>query len=156
MKSHFLFFAAFISMAVLSSCTKENIPTAPDVLKDYTVPGLYVGTYSAVTAPAQGNLFYSFVVYTDGVLVTRGKAPDNKGILQDYYAKGTWTLASDSTFNGTIVTITTGGGGLPTTQAITAKFSRTTGHLTAGTWKDTINPNGTGHNGSFSTMTRVD
>jgi hypothetical protein len=137
---------AFASLLFqISSCKKAD--AQPTTI--YPIEGLWIGTYASPAVPSQGSLFYSFVIYPDGTLLTKGKGGDGKY----YYSSGTWTLSSNNIFSGTIVSFVTPGPH-PVTQCITATYSNT-GTLTNGTWKDTNNPNGTGLSGTFSTMQRV-
>lgn len=96
--------------------------------------------------PEQGNLSYSFVVFPDGTLLTKGLT----GLGDTAYQKGNWSLSTDSTFIGKIQTFTT-----PSVfQTITGTFSND-GKINNGSWHDTYNPFGNGLAGKFSTMQRV-
>ena len=132
----------------LSSCAKESTPK----VVTYPIEGLWIGTYTA--DGITGESFYSFIIYPDHSLVTRGKGFDGNY----YYSSGIWTLSSDNVFSGTTVSFVTpvAGTGLsnPVTQTITATFSNT-GTLTNGIWKDVINSNDKPLTGTYSTMTRV-
>ncbi len=99
--------------------------------------------------PEQGELFYSFIIYPNGALLTKGKGGDG----QDYYSTGSWTLTSNDVFSGTISTFFPNTG-LPVTQSIIATYSND-GKLTNGIWHDTDNPYGSPLSGKFSTMQRV-
>lgn len=138
-------FTASIALFQLSSCKKADAQTQTT----YPIQGLYTGTYSVNAVPAQGNLFYSFVIYPDGTMSTKGKGGDGK----DYYSAGTWTL-SNNIFSGTVTTIIAPNGGAPVTQSITATFSNT-GIFSNGSWNDTNNPNGVGNAGKYSIMQRA-
>ncbi len=152
MKFRFLLLAVLACSIAFSSCTKEADST-PSVTADanYPVEGLWLGTYSGNQNPELGNRFYSFVIYPDGTILTKGMADG-----QYYYSSGTWTWQSSASnvFVATITNITTPRNGLPVTQRITATWSKT-GVMTDGTWVDINNPNGTGLSGKFSTMQRV-
>ena len=138
-------FAISIALFQLASCKK----TEAQMQAVYPVQGLYIGTYSVNSVPAQGDLFYSFVVYPDGTMLTKSKGGDGK----DYFASGTWTL-TNNIFSGTITTLVAPNGGAPVTQSITATFSNT-GTLSNGVWAATTNPNAIGNSGKFSIMQRV-
>lgn len=156
-------FAVAILLFQMSSCKKVLAQTnivvhdtvkisVHDTIKycptaTYPIQGLWIGTYSQ--DGSSGQSFYSFIVYPDGILVTRGKGFDGKY----YYSSGTWNLSNDNIFTATIVSFVTPGPN-PVTQSITAIYS-TTGVLTNGTWKDVINTNSTPLSGTFSTMQRV-
>lgn len=144
MKFKFPIIAILAFTFLITSCSKDPVPTPTPT---YPVEGLWVGTFSAPTFPSQ---FYSFIVYPGGVLLTKGQGSDGKY----YYSSGTWSLSSNNTFSGTIVSFVTPNGGSPVTQSITATYSNN-GNMTGGTWVDTNNPNGTGLSGTFSTMQRV-
>jgi hypothetical protein len=140
---------AFLITALLFaqfSCQKDSVqPT-----KTYTIQGLWIGTYSASSLPAQGDLFYSYSIFTDGTILTKSKGWDGKY----YYAAGTWALSSTNVFTSTITTFVTPFAGSPVTQFMSGTFS-SNGTITDATWKDTDNPNGTYRSGKFSTMQRV-
>lgn len=138
-------FTACITFLLLSSCKKEYVHTPPR----YPIEGLWIGTYSVASMPEQGDLFYSFVIYPDGTLLTKGKGGDE----QDHYSSGTWTLNSNNIFSATISTFYPGTGAR-ITQSITATYSNT-GQLTNGTWHDTDNPYGSPLSGTYSIMKRV-
>ena len=138
-------FAMTLALFQMSSCKKADAETT----KTYPIEGLWIGTYSVGTIPEQGNLFYSFIIYPGGVLLTKGKGGDGR----DYYSTGTWTLTNSNTFLGTISTFYPNTG-QPVIQSITATYSNT-GKLTNGIWNDTDNPYGSPLAGKFSTMQRV-
>jgi hypothetical protein len=124
---------------ILLSCSKDN----DDNNVTYAVPGLYMGSYTVDQVPAQGSLFYSFIIQPDATMITEGKG----GNGNTYYSAGTWTLSQD-TLKCTFSTIN-----YPITVTQTAKFyfNKNDGSLSSGTWKDVTN--GT-NSGTFS-MTRV-
>ena len=151
MKFRFLLLTVLASTLFLSSCTKEadSLPSATAEAPTYPVEGLWLGTYTANGQP--GSMFYSFVIYPDGTMSTKGTGSDGK----TYYSAGTWAWQSSGSnvFVGTITTINSGG--LPITQRITTTWSKT-GVMTDGVWMDTINPYlNPGLSGKFSTMQRV-
>jgi len=126
-----------------TSCKKETITnTVTDTVYQCTttINGLWVGTYSVTSLPAQGQLFYSLIVYPDGSLLYKAKGGDGNF----YYAKGTWTL-SGNTFAGTVVSFNTPA----VTQTVTATYSATAGTLTNGTWADVAN------SGNLQSMTKI-
>ena len=61
----------------LASCKKASgqpdpcpeCPSCPE--PTYQVAGLYTGTYSVDSKPEQGDLYYSFVVFPNGDLLTK-------------------------------------------------------------------------------------
>jgi hypothetical protein len=65
-------FAMTALLFQLTSCKKAvgqtNYDCPPPI---YPVEGLYTGTYSVSSKPDQGNLYYSFVVFPDGTLLTK-------------------------------------------------------------------------------------
>ncbi|MEP6683084.1 MAG: hypothetical protein ABJA35_07485 [Parafilimonas sp.] len=140
-------FAATALLFQLTSCKKvvgQIEHNCPDPI--YPVEGLYVGTYSVTQQEQQGNLYYSFVVFPGGDLLTKSVI----GTGDTTYQKGTWELAPDSTFTGTIATFTT-----PSViQGITGKFSKD-GKISDATWHDIYNPFGSSLSGNFSVMQRV-
>ena len=141
-------FAATALLFQLTSCKKVvaqiNNHDCPSPI--YPVEGLYIGTYSVDSKSDQGNLYYSFVVFPNGDLLT--KSANEYGDTS--YQKGSWTLSNDSTFTGTIATFST-----PSViQAITGKFSND-GKISDATWHDIYNPFGAGLSGKFSVMQRV-
>jgi hypothetical protein len=129
----------------LNSCKKCKI-----IPPTYPATGLWIGTYTVNAIPSQGSLFYSFDVYPDGTILTKGLAGDGK----TYYASGTWQLSAANIFTATIKSITAPNNGQAVTQSITTTFSNT-GTMTNGTWIDSNNPNGAPNSGKFSTMQRV-
>jgi len=140
-------FAVAVLLFQLTSCKKAIGQTNHDCPPAiYPVEGLYIGTYSVSSKPELGNLYYSFVIFPDGSLLTTGVTEFG----DTTYQKGSWTLSSDSTFTGNIATFTT-----PSViQNITGKFSKD-GKISDATWHDTYNPYGSGLSGDFSVMQRV-
>ncbi len=140
-------FAMTALLFQLTSCKKVVAQTNHDCPPPiYPVAGLYIGKYSVDSKPEQGNLYYSFVVFPNGDLLTKGVTEFG----DTSYQKGSWTLSSDSTFTGTIETFTA-----PSViQAITGKFSND-GKISNATWSDIYNPFGSGLSGEFSVMQRV-
>ncbi len=140
-------FAASALLFQLTSCKKvigQIHHECPDPV--YPVEGLYTGTYSVDSKPDQGNLYYSFVVFPNGDLLTKGVTEFGDTV----YQKGSWKISSDSTFTGTIATFTT-----PSIiQGISGKFSND-GKISDATWHDIYNPYGGGLSGNFSVMQRV-
>lgn len=127
------------------SCEKNNDAVTPT----YSIQGLYIGTYTVNQQPTQPPLAYSFIIYPDGTLSTKGKGANGK----DAYSTGTWTLNANSVFTGTITQYLTTTA-TPITQSVTGTFS-TSGEITNGTWTDVTNPYGPLLSGKFSTMLRV-
>ncbi len=148
MKFKFLLTTVLASLLFISSCKKDT-PMDPPA-QTYPIEGLWIGTYSVDQIPEQGGLFYSFIIYPGGVLLTKGKGGDGN----DHYSTGTWTLTSSNIFSGTITTFPSDAAGLTVTQNITATYSNT-GELTNGIWHDADNPYGSPLSGKFSTMQRV-
>jgi hypothetical protein len=134
--------AVFLSIILLSSCTKESINT-------YPIEGLWIGSYTVDGLPLQGEHFYSLAVYPDGKVVTKSKAADGK----DHFSSGTWAMSSNNIFSATITTVSPNSGSTAITQEITATYSKS-GILTNGTWNDTVSPY-TKNKGKFSTFQRV-
>lgn len=129
--SLFVFFA-FIFAFLQISCKKDD--TQPTT---YSVQGLWTGTYSVNDLPSQGQLFYSFVFYPDGTVVTRGKIPSGT----DAYGYGAWSMSSSNIITCTVVS-----------QGVTQKDTLTysnTGVLTNGSWSDPY------HTGKFSSMQKA-
>jgi hypothetical protein len=139
-------FAISILLLQLTSCKKAVGQTTPDCPTPiYPVEGLYVGTYSVNSLPGQGNLYYTFVVFPNGDLLTKNVVANGDTV----YQKGSWTMSNDS-FNATIATFST-----PSViQNIKGKFSDD-GKISDATWKDIYNPYGSGLSGNFSVMQRV-
>jgi hypothetical protein len=131
-----------ILVIISFSCSKDNDDNQNNVI--YTAPGLYMGTYTVDQVPAQGSLFYSFIIQPDATMVTEGRG----GNGATYYSAGTWTLTQDtlrctfSTINFPSVTVT---------QSAKFYFNKNDGSLTSGTWKDVTN----GTNSGTYIMTRV-
>ena len=151
MNLRFLLATVLASALFFSSCTKEADTTPAETTEPtYPVEGLWLGTYTVNGQTSQGSLFYSFAVYPDGTLFTKGTGADGK----TYYSTGTWTWQSSRSniFVGTITTINSGG--LPITQRITATWSNK-GVMTDGVIVDTINPYLSGLSSKFSTLQRV-
>jgi hypothetical protein len=147
LKSFFALATLVVLTFQISGCKKDcPAPTTTT----YPIQGLWIGTFSVDAIPGQGSLFYSFVVYPDGTLLTKGKGGDGKF----YYSSGTWTLSSSNVFSGTITSFVTPNSGSPVTQSITATYANS-GTLVDGVWNDTNNPNGTPLKGKFSTMQRI-
>jgi len=140
-------FSVAVLLFQLTSCKKAVGQTNHDCPPPtYPIEGLYIGTYSVDSKPELGNLYYSFVIFPDGSLLTKGVTEFG----DTTYQKGNWTLSSDSTFNGNIATFTT-----PSVlQSITGKFSKD-GKISDATWHDTYNPYGDGLAGNFSVMKRI-
>jgi hypothetical protein len=137
-------FAATSLLFQLTSCKKAVAQTNYDCpAPTYPVAGLYTGTYSVDSKPDQGSLYYSFVVFPNGDLLTKGVTEFG----DTTYQKGSWELSSDSTFTGTIATFTA-----PSViQVITGKFSNN-GKINNATWHDI---SGAALSGEFSVMQRV-
>jgi hypothetical protein len=139
-------FAVSALLFQLTSCKKVAAGInriCPDPI--YPVAGIYIGTYSVDSKPELGNRYYSFVVFPDGSLLTKGATE----MGDTAYQKGSWLLTSDSTFKGTITTF-------PNpfiTQSIMGKFSKD-GKISNASWQDTNNPWGN-LSGNFSVMQRV-
>lgn len=140
MKFKFLVTAA-LALFLFSACEKESTPSTK------SIHGLWIGTYNATQKPAQGDLFYSYIIYPDGTMLTKGKGGDGKF----YYSTGTWTLNGNN-FSSTIVSFVTPNNGAPVTQSINGTYSDN-GTITA-VWADTNNPNGAALSGNH-TMQKV-
>ena len=139
-------FAIAALALVQFSCKKDT----QEATKTYTIEGLWIGTYSVNSLPAQGALFASFSIFPDGTVLTKTEASDGKF----YYSNGNWSLSGSNIFTATVTTFVTPYGGSPVTQQITGTFSKT-GTLSDVTWIDTNNPNGTPHAGKYLSMQRV-
>ncbi len=140
-------FALTALLFQLTSCKKAVGQTTRDCpTPTYPVAGLYIGTYSVTSKPENGNLYYSFVVFPDGTLLTKGLTEFG----DTTYSKGNWTLSPDSVFTGTIKTFTSPA----VIQNITGTFSKE-GKISNAAWNDTYNPYGAGLSGKYSTMQRV-
>lgn len=141
-------FAVSALLLQLTSCKKVaaqlNNNDCPS--PTYPVEGLYIGTYSVDSKPEQGDMYYSFVVFPDGSLLTKGLTEFG----DTTYQKGSWQISGDSTFTGTIATFTT-----PSViQSITGKFSKD-GKISNAQWQDSYNPFGSNLSGDFSVMQRI-
>ncbi|MEP6675935.1 MAG: hypothetical protein ABJA78_12295 [Ferruginibacter sp.] len=143
-------FSATALLFQMTSCKKADAQTASCPVATYQVAGLWTGTYSVNSIPAQGQLFYSFVIYTDGTILTRGKGGDGKY----YYSSGTWAVSGTNVFSATIISFVTPNAGLPITQSITGTYA-SNGTMSNLTWADTNNPNGPSLSGQYSSMQRV-
>ncbi len=134
-------FAAAIAIFQIASCKKTNAePPRECPTPIYPVAGIYTGTYSVTTMPELGNRYYSFAVFPDGTLLTKGLTEFG----DTAYHKGNWALSPDSVFTATIKTFTT-----PSViQNITGIVSND-GKISNATWQDIYN------SGQFSTMQRV-
>jgi hypothetical protein len=141
MKSKFWLFFASLFVLTLSSCDNDD----EDPIT-YSPPGVYSGTYTVDQTPGQAPLPFSLFVESDGTVVTESKGANGSW----YYSSGTWTLSGDSlktsmsTVNFPNVTVQ---------QNQKFLFTRSTGQISGGTWKDIVN--GT-NSGSFQNMTRND
>ena len=140
-------FAVAALLFQLTSCKKAIAQTTNDCPPPtYPVEGLYIGTYTADSKPELGSLYYSFIIFPDGALLTKGVTEFG----DTAYQKGSWKLLSDSTFTGIIATFTT-----PSViQSISGKFSKD-GKINDASWRDTYNPYGSGLSGHFSVMQRI-
>jgi hypothetical protein len=142
----FVFVVLFASLLLLQiSCSSDDRENNQAALSSTTYPisGLWIGTYTAVLSD-NGPLFYSFVIYPDGTIVTKGEM--HLGVYA--YSTGTWTLTGD-TFTAVITTMER-----PFfTQQITGTFSNT-GVITDATWED-IESEFPFNSGEFSTMERI-
>lgn len=144
-------FAVSAFLFQLTSCKKvvaqlpcPECPACPT--PTYPVAGLYIGTYSVDSKPQNGDVYYSFVVFPDGTILTKGLTE----LGDTAYQRGSWELSSDSTFSATISTFT-----IPSVvQDITGKFSND-GKISNAKWHDTYNSYGEGLSGEFSVMQRV-
>lgn len=134
-------FAVVTLLFQLTSCKKAVGQTNNDSpATTYPVAGLYTGTYSVNSKPDQGNLYYSFVVFPNGDLLTK----DVTEYGDTVYQKESWTLSSDSTFTATIATFS-----IPSViQNITGRFSND-GKISNAIWQDTYNPYGIGLSGKI-------
>jgi hypothetical protein len=145
-------FAASAITFQLTSCKKAvaQIPDCPECAECpapiYPVEGIYIVTYSVDSKPQNGDLYYSFVVFPDGSILTKGITEFG----DTTYQKGAWQLSGDSIFTANIATFSE-----PSTlQTITGKFF-SDGKISNSKWKDTFNPNGEGLTGEFSEMKRI-
>lgn len=118
--------AAFIVICIYS-CSKDGETTAT-----FEVPGIYMGTYTVDQVPAQGSLFYSFIIQPDATMITEGKGSNGS----TYYSAGTWTLAQD-TLRCTFSSVNFPG--VTVTQSAKFYFNKNDGALSSGTWKDVVN-----------------
>ncbi len=141
-------FAASLLLFQMTSCKKATAQISQTTT--YQIAGLWTGTYSVNSIPSQGQLFYSFIIYKDGTIVTRSVGSDGKY----YYTAGTWTVSATNAFSATVTSFVTPNSGSPVTQTIIGTFSNS-GAITEATWRDTNNPNGAGLAGSFSNMLRI-
>lgn len=141
-------FSIFLVAVLLfqTSCKKDEVTntggTTDCPTATYPVTGLWTGTYSVDnnSTPAR---FYSFSIYPDGTVLTKGLLADS----EFSYSSGTWTLNGNA-FSATITNFLS-----PSiTQKVTATFSNT-GTLTNATWQDTVNPYGL-LTGTFSNVVR--
>ncbi len=132
--------AILITLLFASSCKKDSAP------QTYPIQGLWTGTYTVDNLPAQGSLFYSFIIYPDGTLLSRSKGGDGNY----YYTTGTWNLVGNA-FTGTITAFFSPGSNATITQSVAATYSNS-GTLTNGTWMLT---SGGTQSGKFSTLLRV-
>jgi hypothetical protein len=124
----------------LTSCKKDaEEPKGPT----YPIAGLWIGTYTQDQLSKQSSYAYSFSIYPDGTMLTKGAADDGS----IHYSSGTWTLTSDSLFSATITTINVYE--TPVNQNISAIFSPK-GTLTNGVWANSVPINGTNFSGKFS------
>lgn len=142
MRIKFFLPALFAILLFASSCQKQDSSASPK----YQVAGLWIGTYTVnndKTAP--GVYFYSYAVYPDGSILTKGLGADGNY----YYSTGNWKLSSTNVFTATITTLIFNGPAV--TQTLTANYSDK-GKMTDGVWADTKNGVQTGN---FSTMQRV-
>jgi hypothetical protein len=142
MKIKFFLPTLFAILLFASSCQKQDSSASAT----YQVAGLWIGTYTVnndKTAP--GVYFYSYAVYPDGSILTKGLGADGNY----HYSSGNWQLSSTNVFTATITTLIFNGP--PVTQTLTAIYSDK-GKMTDGVWKDTKNGVQTGN---FSTMQRV-
>jgi hypothetical protein len=120
------------NMSSKTGCKKETVTqtvTKTDTVYQCqtSIKGLWIGTYTVNSIPAQGQLFYSLSVYPDGSLLYKTK----DGVGNSYYARGTWALSGSNIFSATVKSFAT-----PiVTQTITANYSNSLG-LTNGTWAD--------------------
>jgi len=140
-KSNFgkTFFILFLTLAF--SCKKDSVQPAP--APTYPIEGVWTGTYTQDDLSNDQKYGYSFAIYPDGTLITKGAANDNL----THYSAGTWTLSNDSLFSATITTINIYNS--PVTQNISAIFSNK-GTLSNGVWANTTPVNGINYSGKFS------
>jgi autotransporter-associated beta strand protein len=90
------------------------------------VTGLWVGTYTIDGNVAYGTFYYSWAVFPDHTIITRGGAQN--GIT--WTGAGTWSLSADSTFTADTNGTDPSEGNVP--QHITAKYSSVNGTMTNG------------------------
>jgi hypothetical protein len=126
---------------LLISCKKDA--ESPKTEPTYPITGVWIGTYSQDQSPTQSSYSYSYSIFPDGSILTKGAADDGK----THYASGSWTLTSDSLFSANITTINVYE--TPITQSISAIFS-SKGTLTNGVWANTVPINGITYSGKFS------
>ena len=91
------------------------------------ITGYWVGTYTIDQNVAFGAFYYAFAIFPDHTIVEQGGGPN--GVV--WTARGTWTLAADSTFNADI-TSTDPSEGPTLTGHNSAKYSSVDGTLTNG------------------------
>ena len=137
------FLLAFITLsAILPACEKDDDDPDPT---PGTIEGLWIGTYTVDGQPNLGQQYYSLVIKPDGTVIN-----DTKWENQQHLSVGTWTLNGDS-FEATATCVY----GLPVnidvTETHTAKFDKTNGTITNGTWE---NPPPLTGSGTF-TLTKV-
>src|SRR5438309_1147309 len=82
---------AFVALAsiLLISCKKDTEDSKTETT--YPITGLWIGTYTQDQTPNQSGYDYSFSIYPDGTLLTKGTANDN----YTHYSSGTWILTND-------------------------------------------------------------
>ena len=166
----FVFFASFY---VFPSCTKTGTSTHDTtviihkdtiIIKDTItsidtlvlvnpknpITGYWTGLYYIDANPSYGSFFYGWSIFPDHTIIQQGGAQN--GV--NWTAKGTWTLAADSTFICDIQS-TDPSESDPSlgivTEHITAKYSAANGTLSNGHFTYT---NGSNTTGSF-TLKRV-
>lgn len=130
---------------------KNSFASSNKIITTHQISGLWIGTYNVNSMPAQGNLFYSFIIYPDGSIVTNGRGRLGQ---QLYYASGTWKISNKHEFSARISTFVTPFNHSPIAQIITGIYSND-GTITNAGWADINNPSGINLSGSFSTLQRV-
>ena len=141
MKRNLKLFALLFGLVILS-CTKDD----DDNTTNFTVTGLWIGTYTTDQFPQNPPLYQNFVIKPDGKMLTEGKV----GSGATYYSAGTWTLVND-TLRCTYTTINFPN--VTVTQSAKFYYNKANGTLSSGTWRD--EQNGSNYTGKFQNMTEV-
>ncbi len=160
-----LFVAVLFSAQLnMSSCTKETIKeviktdtvkvtvTVRDttLIKDTSILGIYVGTYSVDQFPAYTPAKTSLVIMPNDSLIQKsisiGTGPGT-GIA--YYSRGTWTLKGDSL----ICSLSTLTFPVFLTQTESFLYNKAQNTLSSGKWTDLSGQN---YTGTYSTLVKAE